>query len=548
MTKEDFKKIGILTAILLLVTFIVHPLGEFCLYDDWSFSYSLKHFIKTGKIHFSDWTSMPLITQILWGSLFTLFDGFSYTALRISTIVGGFIGIYGTYFFFLEITKDSNRTFLFSLIFLIQAVFLNFMYSFNTDVPFYTLVIWASYFFVKFLNEEKNTHYFVALIILISSILLRDIGIALAMGFAISYIFRNGINIRNLVIALIPVFLGFSAILLWKNYLISIDGLPALYNDGRERMFRVFEIGIVHSILSLAKNSLWFAAYFGVFLSPLIILKFKSIISYLKSNKIILFITSSIFLIIISLGLYSQKVAEKFSELLIHHIFGMTYWGNVHQIVDRTLIVRTYEWNIFALILGAFGISALIIVFAMLFNKYFNTTFKERKNGAILIFCISSISIYMVPLIFAGIYMKYLIFVFPFMIITLNYIFEFNNYTKYEKIFATLATVLILYFSVATTHDILAEERARWQIASNIHSIYKIEPNRIDGGICFNAWHLYSDNYIIKPDKNWWWVEDDEYMVVDGLVNNYTVISQIKYTRYLPPFKVVTMYGLKRQK
>ncbi|NJL76364.1 MAG: hypothetical protein HC892_16445 [Saprospiraceae bacterium] len=47
--------------------------------------------------HFIDIQSMTLLSQVIWGWLFTLPFGFSFTALRIASLVAGWIGILTTY-------------------------------------------------------------------------------------------------------------------------------------------------------------------------------------------------------------------------------------------------------------------------------------------------------------------------------------------------------------------------------------------------------------------------------------------------------------------
>ena len=77
--------------------FIVDPLGNFPLNDDWSFGLTVKHLIENGDFRPSGWTSMPLITNVLWGSLFCIPAGFSFTALRLSTLTLSLLGILGSY-------------------------------------------------------------------------------------------------------------------------------------------------------------------------------------------------------------------------------------------------------------------------------------------------------------------------------------------------------------------------------------------------------------------------------------------------------------------
>src|SRR4029078_13384805 len=82
-----------LSGVWLLMVLLVNPVREFPLNDDWSYSLAVQSLIKSGHLTLSVFTSMPLIAQVLWGALFCLPFGFSFTALRTSTITLGFLGI-----------------------------------------------------------------------------------------------------------------------------------------------------------------------------------------------------------------------------------------------------------------------------------------------------------------------------------------------------------------------------------------------------------------------------------------------------------------------
>src|SRR5712692_2220691 len=76
---------------------IVNPIGNFPLNDDWSYGLTVKHFLESGDFRPTGWTGMPLLTNVLWGSLFCIARGFSFTAQRLSTLTLSLVGILGVY-------------------------------------------------------------------------------------------------------------------------------------------------------------------------------------------------------------------------------------------------------------------------------------------------------------------------------------------------------------------------------------------------------------------------------------------------------------------
>ena len=70
--RGDAAMLAVLAAIWGLVVLAIDPVGDFPLNDDWSYGLAVKYFVVDGRLRFTDWQSIPLITQVLWGALFTL--------------------------------------------------------------------------------------------------------------------------------------------------------------------------------------------------------------------------------------------------------------------------------------------------------------------------------------------------------------------------------------------------------------------------------------------------------------------------------------------
>jgi len=66
---------------------LVKPIGNFPLNDDWAWGMTVKRLVEGGGYHPTGWAGMTLITQVLWGALFCIPKGFSFNALRVSTLV-----------------------------------------------------------------------------------------------------------------------------------------------------------------------------------------------------------------------------------------------------------------------------------------------------------------------------------------------------------------------------------------------------------------------------------------------------------------------------
>ena len=93
----DLINIAILIIVWGIAICLVNPIGNFPLNDDWAYGRSVKWLVEEGELRYVGWTATNLFSQILWGALFCLPFGFSFTVLRLSTLVLGIVGVIATY-------------------------------------------------------------------------------------------------------------------------------------------------------------------------------------------------------------------------------------------------------------------------------------------------------------------------------------------------------------------------------------------------------------------------------------------------------------------
>jgi hypothetical protein len=113
--------------------------------DDWAFAYTAAELARTGEIRYGGWAPMPLLPQAWPGALVIRLFGFSFTALRLSTVLLGAAcgaALYG-------IGRQSGlgpRFALFaSLAIVLSPLFLPLAVSFMTDVPAFLLELICLY-------------------------------------------------------------------------------------------------------------------------------------------------------------------------------------------------------------------------------------------------------------------------------------------------------------------------------------------------------------------------------------------------------------------
>jgi len=89
MTTRTADRTDILLCVLLFLAAVaaVNPTLEMGVNDDWAFNHIAREFAATGHIVYNGWSAPMLVPQLIWAAPFVKFFGFSFLALRLSTVV-----------------------------------------------------------------------------------------------------------------------------------------------------------------------------------------------------------------------------------------------------------------------------------------------------------------------------------------------------------------------------------------------------------------------------------------------------------------------------
>src|SRR5688500_9394561 len=125
-----------LSVLWISLALLINPVGNFALNDDFAYGIAVRSWVEGGQLRFPNEQSAPLLPHYLWGSLASLPGGFSFTALRISTLVFGLIGVIGCYALGREFGLKPALAGLSALVLLANPLYLGLSYTFMSDVPF----------------------------------------------------------------------------------------------------------------------------------------------------------------------------------------------------------------------------------------------------------------------------------------------------------------------------------------------------------------------------------------------------------------------------
>jgi Dolichyl-phosphate-mannose-protein mannosyltransferase len=175
-------------ALFLIAVAIVNPFREMPYDDDWAFSETAKHFLETGQYRLNEWLAPNMPFQTVWGALFCLPFGFSFSALRISTIVLSVLGLVAFRALALEHGLSRGSANLFTFCLASSPLVFKLTLTYLSDVPFLALTIVSILFYTRALRGGRWLDWAAASAATSATIFVRQFGIAILGGLALVWL------------------------------------------------------------------------------------------------------------------------------------------------------------------------------------------------------------------------------------------------------------------------------------------------------------------------------------------------------------------------
>ena len=174
--------LGVLLAVFIAVVLLVNPLRETAMEDDWVYALTVRHLLDTGEYQLHVWAGANLPFQIFWGALFARLFGYSFSSLRISTLVLAFCGLVAFYFLAKEHDLNDAQAGLLTLGLFASPLVLRFSFNYMTDVPFLTCLIVALSVYARAIRLHSYRWMLLGSLAATAAILTRQFGMALIGG------------------------------------------------------------------------------------------------------------------------------------------------------------------------------------------------------------------------------------------------------------------------------------------------------------------------------------------------------------------------------
>jgi len=549
---------GVATDLLILAVvwfaslLIVWPVGDFPLNDDWAFARSVKRFLETGTFQPTAWAAMPLLTQTLWGSLFCLPAGFSFNALRCSTLVMSAAGVMVTYFTLRHVHPSRLVAVCGALTVALNPIYFALSYTFMTDVGFTALMMASALFLFRNLNSGNTVELIIGTGFALAATLSRQLALAVPLSFAICIIWTRGNRKDWWARALVPLLLSVGGLLAYQHWMQSLGRLPVASAKMNMRVYGTLSdpLLLLRGFSDHARPAVIYLGWFAFPLSMLLVGKRalgKSFGRWLPAALVGVgflllcaddLIHKSLMMPIIG----NILVVQGIGPLTVHEAFdseppylpsiGKTFW----------LIV-----TLFGVFGGALLLANIVAGICRCWRSYWVLKLPIELSAGV--FFLLSLAGYLVTILALGGLDRYYMPALPLCLVGAAAIAAPKFASRSVEAAATGSPTLPLLcalisacllafmgvFAVFGTADYLNWNRARWRALNDLMATGKATPSDVDGGFEFNGWYLYDPNYKARRGQIFWWVQRDDYMVAFSEQPGYDVVKEYPYSNWLPP-------------
>ena len=526
-TRTQLLDMTILVIIYVISVVVVDPLGDFPLNDDWAFARPVMSLVEHGDWRPTGFSGMSLITQSLWGAIFCLPAGFSFNALRLSTLILAIVGVFGVYLLF--VANNSKRVVAMAAAFTLgfNPIYYELSNTFMTDVPFTTLAIFSTMFFMRCIWRFDYLDLSIACALAMAATLCRQLGLFLPLAFAVVIVMQRGFTKIWLCRAIVPSIICVAALMLFELWMRNTGRMPVNYGiSGGYIANRSM------SIKAIAFRTDTALLYLGLFCLPMLLLLNSSSPRFNTNSAILravpalsggLFALLSIYF---TFGLHKSWMPVPVpGNILISQGLGpLTIRGSYEQLPSPFWVIVT----VLSVVGGVLLIRAMIASSIVLVRRI--AILSERDF--IQIFFVMAVGIYALPILVGGLFDRYLVPLVPFFLFLLylnaDWLAHEGVGPTIQKFASVVLIAFIAAFSVLGTRDYLTWNRIRWEAIARFQETSSVSAHDIGGGFEYKGWFLYD------PESEWW-VEDNKYVIAFSIIPGFKIIRSYAYTTWMPP-------------
>ena len=522
-------------AVWVVMELLVDPRGNFPLNDDWGYAQAVNTLISEHTLRFAPVVTMSLAAQVLWGALFCVPFGFSYVALRFSTLTLGLVGLVTAYALLRELGARREIAVIGSLTMAVNPIYFQLSNTFMTDVPFLTFGLLSMYCFVRGLRSDSGAWTWAGVVLACGATLTRQIGIVIPISFGLGWVVKHGPNAKRIGRAALPAIIVGATLVAYHARMQATGRLPARYNAQAGAAQEFLTSGLDNVILSTADIARTALVYVGLFLLPFLIAVSMGGCEMLSRRQRVLHWSAAavVFIVTMATLISEGRWMPLCGNCLIDVGVGPTTLSGaaVLPILDFPSAPGWF-WMAVTLAGAAGGALAFKTVLAAAAGLAARTVSRSDKAVIAMMLASSVLVFACVAVLAKFIYFdRYFLFFMP--VLMAPAVLTINPGERARHLRAAVVTAILLafgVFSTAATHDYLSWNTARWRALNDLLR-QGVPSERIDGGYEFNGRY----NLRLLPDGAWKLDVAGEYVVTFGQAEGYEEINRYPYRRWIPP-------------
>lgn len=550
--------------------------GNFPLNDDWSYGEAVRTFLSNGQF------VMPTVCaagflHVLWGALFCSLTGFSYEALRFSSVVASAIGMLSIYGACRTLGAKRQDSLFCCIVYAANPIMLNITLSFMSDSTGLAAISLFLFLFFRAVKERSYGRLCLSSLVLVAAICIRQSAVILApaallLAFVPSYLkifaaksetIGRGISV---ITVLVPALFASYLVDKWlmlreangslivNHYGLARQGhqafVQSLFNSPSESWPLVLAAsGEVLSYLGLFLLPLFFAwmipyvmacfkrrsaNIFTAFIAPLLILAPSAAVTILKRHLLMPFseniwrVTSTGALGI--MGITNPVLRRGLKNFLTGLAYAHAFW------------LLSCFLSLFCSSLRQLGKCGRL-------KKIRVSTHAHLRLTVLLCFLLS-LGFLTVETLVRCMDRYYLIGLAPALIL----VCLVGRYRRLKLVnsLSLFALVFFVLYSFVSAQDYMAANRARWACIAKLEA-KGLTYTDIDGGAEYNIvrnMKVYSSDYrgeSPRRDWRWWPINGERYIVSFSTIPDYDLVDQADYYSLLTQSKH-SVYVLKKAK
>lgn len=504
---------------------VVSPRGEFPLNDDWAYARSAQYLLDTGQLRISQWAAAAVVFQTYWGALFAqLLGGFSFTALRVSTLAFSFISGLALYALLRQLELSNRTATLGALALIANPLFVYLSYTFMSDIFYLGLMLLSLTFYLRGLKQFSGGSLLAGSVFAAGAYLSRQLGLALPLAVMAALVIREKrLPWREIFMAeLIPcgTILGHT---LWLQYVHGVPwgfALNAVQNSARIMLQPIAPVII-------AQRLLLSLLYMGLFALPASIAQSFSLAALPKRRLIRLGKLYGIWIVALGLFVFLQVLLTRRPMPYLSNVINMEGIGllalNGHKIPVTPAWVF---WLVTAIAPFAGAAQGALWTEALL---------DLRREAHSPVFTLVIVSLLMAIPIAASVVLwdEYLLVFVP---LGLYLTLRLRPVSRRGVLLGICVCAAFMGYSLIEMDDHFAWNSARWEagqalVAQGVH------PENIEGGLEWDGWYAFETAWpqaMAQGKRNdlWAWmtITPHQYWLAFESLPGYTVVRQTPYS------------------